>query len=100
RQVAASKTAPTGGAAFNPAFQQDVKGSGPTGAYNINNEFYATADTAKYLAEQFGGTVQSVNTTADWQRFSYPQQLFIVFPDGSTINAGYFATYLNTDPAA
>lgn len=99
-QVAAASATPNNATGFTPHFQQNVVGNGPDGTYPLNTAYYADQATADWLAKTFGGTVVSVNVTSDWQRFSYPPQLFIQFPDGSKINAGQFATYAFTNPGA
>jgi phage tail protein X len=80
---------------YTPTFQQNVQGSGPYGSYSLNPAYYATQGTADWLAAHYGGTVITVNTTANWGMFHYPDQLFIQFPDGTAVNAGQLAMAYN-----
>ena len=99
-QVVSANTAPSSATGYTPTYQQ-VQGTGPNGVtYNLNSAYYASQETANYLAQQFGGHVVSVDVTSDWQRFHYPSQLFIEFADGTRINAGQLATYAFTNPQA
>ena len=82
-------------ALYTPTFQQNVQGSGPYGNYSLNPAYYATQDTADWFAAHYGGTVITVNITANWGMFHYPDQLFIQFPDGTAVNAGQLAMAYN-----
>ncbi|MDE2312368.1 MAG: LysM peptidoglycan-binding domain-containing protein, partial [Patescibacteria group bacterium] len=78
-------------------FIQNVQGSGPTGSYHLNSAYYATQDSANWLAKQYGGKAILVTPQLGGP-FSWPAQYYIQFPDGTTINAGELASAYNGGP--
>jgi hypothetical protein len=71
-------------------------GTGPTGSYSYNPEFFATPATAAKVAQMLGGTVVALDAITPFGPFKQNQpNLMVQMPDGKLINAGLVAGFYN-----
>jgi len=73
-------------------------GTGPTGDFNLNPQYFATEQTADMVAQMVGGTVVPVNNMANTPANPFSQNVdneMIQLADGSMINAGLVAGFFS-----
>jgi len=71
-------------------------GTGPTGNFSLNPEYFATEQTADTVAQMVGGTVVAVNQMGSTPADPFSQNVdneMIQLADGSMINAGLVAGF-------
>jgi hypothetical protein len=77
-------------------WETDATGSGPTGTFSWNPQYFATVATAEKVAAMVGGTVVGVNTMAETPANPVTQNEdneMVELSDGGMINAGLVATF-------
>jgi hypothetical protein len=77
-------------------WETDATGSGPTGTFSWNPQYFATVSTAEKVAAMVGGTVVGVNTMAQTPANPVTQNEdneMVQLADGGMINAGLVATF-------
>jgi hypothetical protein len=70
-------------------------GSGPSGIYNYNPYYFATAQTAATVANMVGGKVVSMNafsTPGSMYKQNQPNEM-VQLPNGALINPGLVAQF-------
>lgn len=84
---------------FIPAYEKHTIKSALGGEWPINEIYFASKDTAEYLAKKFGASVVMrpfggnggpYKATAD--------ERWLSFPDGLAVNAGMLASYYTRNP--
>jgi hypothetical protein len=77
-------------------WETDATGTGPTGTFSWNPQYFATVATAEKVAAMVGGTVVGVNTMAETPANPVTQNEdneMVQLSDGGLINAGQVATF-------
>jgi hypothetical protein len=79
-------------------WETDVVGTGPSGNFTLNPQYFATESTAQEVAAMVGGTVVSVNTMAQCSGNPFKQSEdneMVELSNGCMINAGLVAGFFN-----
>jgi len=82
----------------NTPWVTSAGGTGPTGNFNLNPEYFATQQTAQTVAQMLGGTVVSVNEMAETPGNPFSQNVnneMIQLSNGEMINAGLVAGFFS-----
>jgi hypothetical protein len=72
----------------------DPTGSGPTGSFGFNPQYFPTQETAETIASMLGGKVvpQNVMLTAPGSHFRQNQPNYMIeMPNGNVLNPGFIA---------
>lgn len=83
-------------------FMDKPTGSGPTGTFSFNPNYFPTEATAQSIANMLGGKVvkQDVMLTAPGSPFVQNQPNYMVeLPNGNTINPGFIAQAISSKQA-
>ncbi|MGH9659304.1 MAG: hypothetical protein ACRD96_12225 [Bryobacteraceae bacterium] len=92
---------PSGPPPFVPTYEKHSIKSALGGEWPINEFYFASAETADYLAKKFGAEVFTRRFGGDGGPFQASGvERWLRFPDGMEMNAGMLASYYTRNPEA